>query len=73
MTKLLELAMRQIEELPEGDQNAAAGALLDYVKHRRTISLTDDQVAEVQRRIANPDRKLLSLGEVRERIARLRP
>ena len=73
MTKLLELAMRQIEELPEGDQNAAAGALLDYVKHRRTVSLTDDQVAEVQRRIANPDRKLLSLGEVRERIARLRP
>ena len=73
MTKLLELAIRQIEELPEGDQNAAAGALLDYVKHRRTVSLTDDQVAEVQRRIANPDRKLLSLGEVRERIARLRP
>ena len=73
MTNLFELAMRQIEELPEGEQDAAAGALLDYVKHRRTVSLTDDQVAEVQRRIADPDRKLLSLGEVRERIARLRP
>ena len=73
MTNLFELAMRQIEESPEGEQDAAAGALLDYVKHRRAVSLTDDQVAEVQRRIANPDRKLLSLGEVRERIARLRP
>jgi hypothetical protein len=73
MTNMLELAMRQIEELPEGDQNAAAGALLDYVKHRSAVSLTGDQVAEVQRRIANPARKFLPLEEVRERIARLRP
>jgi len=35
-----------------------------------TYQLTDEQVAEVQRRIANPDRKLLSLAEVRERISR---
>ena len=42
MTNLFELAMRQIEELPEGEQDAAAGALLDYVKHRRAVSLTDD-------------------------------
>jgi hypothetical protein len=33
--------------------------------------LTDEQVAEVCRRIADPDRKLLSLTEVRERISRL--
>ena len=43
MNKLLELAMREIEELSEGDQNAAAGVLLDYVKHRRAVSLTDDR------------------------------
>jgi hypothetical protein len=70
MTKLLEHALRQIEQLPDDEQDAAAGALLDYVKHMRDMRLTDAQVAEVRRRIANPDRKL-SLAEARERIARL--
>jgi hypothetical protein len=50
MTKLLEQALRQIEQLPEAEQDAAAGALLDYVKHMRDMRLTDAQVAEVRRR-----------------------
>ena len=54
-----------------GRANAAAGALLDYVKHMRELRLTDAQVAEVRRRLANPDRKLVSHAEARERIARL--
>jgi hypothetical protein len=70
VTKLLEHALRQTEQLPDGERDAA-GALLDYVKHMRELRLTDAQVAEVRRRIANPDRKLLSLAEARERIARL--
>jgi len=73
MTKLLELALSQIEQLPDIDQDAAAGALLDYVKHRGDVHLTEAQVDEVRRRIANPDRNFLSLEEVRARIARLRP
>jgi hypothetical protein len=32
MTKLLEQALREVEQLPEGEQGAAAGALLDFVK-----------------------------------------
>jgi hypothetical protein len=71
MTKLLEQALRAIERLPEGEQNAAAGALLDYVKHMHDIRLTDAQVAEVRRRRANPNRKLLTHEEARERIGRL--
>ena len=71
MTKLLEHALRQIEQLPEGEQDAAAGALLDYVKHMRELRLTDAQVAEVRRRMANPDRKLVSYAIARERISRL--
>jgi hypothetical protein len=71
MTKLLEEALRQVEQLPAGDQDAAAGALLDYVKHMRDMQLTDAQVAEVRRRIADPNRKLLSHAEARERIERL--
>src|SRR5262247_2643713 len=48
MTKLLEQALREIERLAPDDQNAAAGALLDYVKHMRNVRLTDAQVAEVR-------------------------
>lgn len=71
MTKLLEQALRQIEQLPDADQDAAAGALIDYVKHMRDMRLTEAQVAEVRRRRANPERKLVSVEEARERIARL--
>ena len=70
MTKLLEQALRQVEQLPEGEQDAAAGALLDYV-NMRDMRLTDEQVAEVRRRRADPNRKLLSHAEARERIGRL--
>jgi hypothetical protein len=71
MTKLLEQALRQVEQLPEGEQDAAAGALLDYVKHMRDMRLTDAQVAEVRRRRADPGRKLVSHAEALERIGRL--
>jgi hypothetical protein len=71
MTKLLEQALRQIERLPEHEQDAAAGALLDYVKHMRDMRLTDAQVAEVRRRKADPSRRLVSHAEARERIAQL--
>jgi hypothetical protein len=33
--------------------------------------LTDEQVEEVRRRMADPNRKLVSAAEARERIARL--
>jgi hypothetical protein len=71
MTKLLGQALRQIEQLPDGDQDAAAGALLDYVKHMRDLRLTDAQVAEMRRRRTDPNRKLVSHAEARAHIARL--
>jgi hypothetical protein len=70
MTKLLNEAIRRVEQLPEGEQDAAAGALLDYVEHMHKIRLTDEQIAEVRRRIADPNRKLLSLDEARSRVER---
>ncbi|WP_442236942.1 hypothetical protein [Rhodopseudomonas pseudopalustris] len=63
--------MREVEQLSDAEQNAAAGALLDYVRHLHDTSLTDAQVAEVRRRRAQPDRRLISHEEARERIARL--
>ena len=71
MTKLLEQALREIEHLTEDEQDAAAGALLDYVKHMREVRLTEAQIAEVRRRKTNPDRKLVAHAEARERIGRL--
>jgi hypothetical protein len=70
MTKLLEAALREIEKLPDSEQDAAAGALLDYVKHMRDVQLTDAQVVEVRRRRTDPNRKLLSRDEARARVDR---
>lgn len=57
--------------MTEDEQDAAAGALLDYVKHMREVRLTEAEIAEVRRRRADPDRKLVSHAEARERISRL--
>ena len=70
MTKLLRDALKQIEQLPDDEQNAAAGALLDYLAHRRDLRLTDEQLAEIRRRRADPNRKLVSYEEARARISR---
>jgi hypothetical protein len=59
LTKLLEQALRQV------------GALPDYIKQMRGMRLTDAQVAEDRRRRADPNRKLLSQDEARERVMRL--
>ena len=51
-------------------EDAAKVLLLMEASDQSAWRLTDDQVEEVRRRMANPDRKLLSLAEVRERISR---
>lgn len=71
MTKLLRDALRQVELLPEAEQDAAAGALLDYLAHRNDLRLSDEQLAEIRRRRADPNRKLVSHDEARARIGRL--
>jgi hypothetical protein len=62
--------LREIAQLPDGEQDAAAGALLDYMKHRRDIELTQEQGAEVRRRVADTGRRLISADEARARISR---
>ena len=71
MTKLLRDAIRQVEQLPEGEQDAAATALLDYLAHRHDLRVSDRDLAEIQRRRADPNRKLVSHDEARARIKRL--
>ena len=71
MTKLLEQALRQVEQLSASEQDAASAALIDYLAHRDDTRLSDEQLAEVRRRRADPDRKLVSHAEAKERLSRL--
>jgi len=71
MTKLLRDAISQVENLPEGEQDAAAFAMLDYLAHKRDLRVSDADLAEIRRRRADPNRKLVSHEEARARIKRL--
>ena len=71
MTKMLRDAIAQVERLPEGEQDAAAAAMLDYLTHRQNLRVSDDDLAEIRRRRADPNRKLVSHEEARARIGRL--
>ena len=68
MTKLLQKAFEQARQLPDDEQDAAGAALLDYLDHMQTVRLTDQQVAEVRRRLAETMEGTLSLGEVWRRL-----
>lgn len=69
MTKLFRQTVEQVEKLPESEQDAAAGAILDYLDHMRGLALTDEQAAEVRRRLAEPGPGV-PLENVRERFRR---
>jgi hypothetical protein len=56
---------------PERREDAAKLLLLMESQDESVYRLTDDQMAEVRRRRSDPNRKLLSLAEARERAARL--
>ena len=71
MTKLLRDAISQVEQLPDGEQDAAATAMLDYLAHRSDLRVSDEDLAEIRRRLENPDRKLVSHEDARARIERL--
>lgn len=71
MTKLLEQALRQVEQLSANEQDAAGAALFDYLAHRDEMRLSDEQLDEIRRRRADPDRKLVSHAAAKERLARL--
>jgi hypothetical protein len=68
MTKLLQKAFEQARQLPDDEQDAAGAALLDYLDHMQMVRLTDQQVAEVCRRLAETVEGTLSPGEVRRRL-----
>jgi hypothetical protein len=65
-TELVEDAVKVLREMPGNMQATAAQVVLDYAAGNDDFLLSDEQVAEVERRMANPDRAFLSVREVRE-------
>jgi len=68
MTKLLDDAVEVLRGLPENMQATAARAIMDYVATYEDVQLSDEQAAEVERRMDDPNRSFHSLNETRDRL-----
>lgn len=69
MTKLLEDAIERLKELPKKRQDQLAAALIEVADNDDDgYRLSDEQVAEVRRRRANPDRNFVSVDQARKRL-----
>jgi hypothetical protein len=69
MAKLVDEAVQVLRDLPENVQTAAARAILDYASsYDDDVQLSDEQAAEVERRIDDPNRTFLSLHETKVRL-----
>jgi hypothetical protein len=72
MSKLVHDAVAMLMAMPEDQQNNVARAILDFgYGYEDDLQSSEEQVAEVGRRIAEPNRKLISLSELDRRIHRL--
>ena len=72
MTKLLDQALERLRELPQTDQDLAAAELMNFVNHidAPQIQLSDEQLAEVERRLAKKNPKTLTLAELDAHLKR---
>ena len=71
MTKLVQEAIEVLKEMPEKRQETVARAIINYGPEDDDLQLTDEQVAEIERRMANPNRKFISLQELDKRLRHL--
>lgn len=55
---------------PERQEDAAQMLALMEEQNQVPVRLTDEQVAEIERRLADPNPSYLTLEEVRERFAK---
>lgn len=67
----MEEALKALRELSEGEQEVAAAAILDFAMRDRVVELSDEQAAEVEHRLADPDPKYLTLAQVREHFRKV--
>ena len=71
MIKLLQDAIEVLKEMPEERQETVARAIINYGTEDDDLQLTNEQVAEIERRMANPHRKFISLQELDKRLRHL--
>jgi hypothetical protein len=67
-----EILDRVLNWPPERQEQAARVLTEMEAQDESRLTLTDEQVAEVKRRLADPNPKFVTLEEVRERFARRR-
>jgi uncharacterized membrane protein YccC len=72
MSKLVHDAVEMLMAMPEDQQDNVARAILDYsARYDEDLQLSGEQLAELERRIAEPNRKLISLSELGRRTHRV--
>ncbi|MFZ0558613.1 MAG: hypothetical protein WAN31_09560 [Methylovirgula sp.] len=67
-----EILDRVLSWAPERQADVAQMVEMMEEQDQRALLLTDEQVAELERRLADPNPKFIPLEEVRERFARRR-
>ena len=72
MSQLLDQAVERLRELPQTDQDLAAVELMNFVNQfdRPQIKLSDEDVAELDRRLAKKNPKTLTMAELDARLKR---
>ena len=72
MSQLLDQALERLRELPQTDQDRAAVELINFVNHidAPQIQLSDEQVAEVERRLAKRNPRTLTMAELDTHLKR---
>ncbi len=71
VSKVLKEVIERVETWPESRQEDAARVLLEMeAQDASPYRLTDEQLAEVQRRLADPNPEFATLQEVRQRFVR---
>ena len=72
MSQLLDQAVERLRELPEADQDLAAVELMNFVNQfdMPQIQLSDERVAELDRRLAKKNPKTLTMAELDARLKR---
>ncbi len=74
MTKLLDQAIAEVQKLTDEEQDRIAAELMATVTESirdRGLQLSDEQLAEVRRRRAEPNPRTLTLEEAIARLRRL--
>ena len=72
MSQLLDQAVERLRELPQTDQDLAAVELMNFVNQfdRPQIQLSEEDLAELDRRLGMKNPKTLTMAELDARLKR---